>query len=121
MQADTRRKYYIPIVKRHEIQGGPTPVASARDPQTAHDDDIEVTKEERPYIYGEDLALGIIHGQYAPVELDALPTPIPSNARLSGASPKPAVELVDVYPEFENTSYEGSHKRPVSFAFGDHH
>ena len=112
---------YIPIVRRYGIQRDPTPVASARGSQKAHDDNTEETKEERPDTHGKDLALEIIHAQYAPVELDALPMPIPSNARLSGALPKPAVDLVDVsYPEFENNTYEGSHKRPVSFAFGDH-
>ena len=112
---------YIPIVKRYGIQLDPTPVASETGPQKAHDDDIEETKEERPYTHVKDLALEVIHAQYAPVELDALPTPIPSNTHLSGASPKPAVDLVDVsYPEFEHNMYEESHKRPVSFAFGDH-
>lgn len=112
---------YIPIVKRYGVQRGPTPVASARGPQNAHDDDIKETKEEeRPCTRVKDSALEFMNGQYAPVEPDVLPTPIPSNARFSGASPKPAVELVDVsYPEYGNNSYERSHKRPVSFAFGD--
>ena len=112
---------YIPIVQRYGVQRGSTPVASARGPQKAHDDDIEETQEERPCTRVKDSTLEITNAnQYAPVEFDALPTPIPSNARFSGASPKPTVELVDVsYPEHENITYKRPHKRPVSFAFGD--
>jgi hypothetical protein len=105
---------YIPIVKRYGSQRIPTPVASAHGSHRSYDDDVVKSTEGQAYIRTNK---GVVSmpGQYVPVEPDVLPTPIPSIARLSEASPKPSGELVDVsYPEFENDIYE----KPVPFAFG---
>ena len=108
---------YIPVVKRYGIQRVPTPVASVPGSQRSRDDDVDKTTEGRSHIR-MNVGVSTVHGRYAPVESDVLPTPIPSNARLSEASQKPIAELVDVsYPEFDNNLYE-SPKKQVAFAFG---
>jgi next-to-BRCA1 protein 1 len=109
---------YIPVVKRYGSQRVPTLVASARSTHKIHDDDTAQNTEERAHI-GTNVDVVAMPGQYAPVDSDALPTPIPSNAHLSRASPKPTVELVDIsYPGFENDMYEEFTEKPVPFAFG---
>lgn len=109
---------YIPVVKRYGSQRVPTLVASAHGTHKVHDDDIAQNTEELAHV-GTNVDVVAMPGQYAHVESDALPTPIPSNAHLSRASPKPTVELVDVsYPGFENDMYGEFTEKPVPFAFG---
>jgi Ig-like domain from next to BRCA1 gene len=107
---------YIPEVKRYEDERVPTPIVSAPGSPRAQKKDIGGPTDERALTLLNANVEGLRHDQSAPVDHDALPTPIRSNVRLSEASPKPTTELVDIsYPEFERNTFEES---PVSFAFG---